>query len=122
MYRETPFKNAIYVIQTCSFRVPKSDLLIFIDVLDRFQNSPIFRPFVDIPKIMFQSSSHFIPVDFSIQTTRNAVEVEVTDEELPTTRGLALYLVASAVRLGAEDLHGNPTAIPLFVWVKLEHI
>lgn len=74
---------------------------------------------------MFHSSSHFIPVDFSIQTTRNAVEVEVTDEELPTTRGLALYLVASAVRLGAEDLHdlhGNPTAIPLFVWVKLEHI
>lgn len=61
-------------------------------------------------------------MDFSIQTTRNAVEVEVTDEELPTTRGLALYLVASAVRLGAEDLHGNPTAIPLFVWVKLEHI
>jgi hypothetical protein len=101
MYWETPSKNAVYVIQTCSFRVPKSDLLIFIDVLDRFQNSPIFRPFVDIPK---KHVSKFIPVDFSIQTIRNAVEVEVTDEELPTTRGLALYLVASAVRLGAEDL------------------
>ena len=51
------------------------------------------------------------------------MEVEVTDEddeELPATRGLALYLVASAVRLGTEwKSHGDPLVLFL---IQLEHI
>ena len=85
-------------------------------VLDRFRKLANFQTIRGHPK---KHISKLIPVDFSgaqTQTTRNAVEVEVTDEELPATRGLALYLVASAVRLGLEDLHGNPMAIPLCVF------